>query len=107
MLRNAVTRAVPEADVVAVDDEHTLGQHESPHCVWLVNRVLDGGFSIDSGIELIRRTTGRNGNDPRCLLISNHRDAQEQAVAAGARPGFGKSELFDERTLELLRQTVA
>jgi len=58
----------------------------------LVNRVgdLDGA----SGLSLIRAIKA----DPALaetpvMLVSNLADAQAEAVAAGALPGFGKSEL--------------
>ena len=41
------------------------------------------------------------------LLISNHDDAQEQAIAAGARPGFGKSQIPEPETAEILRDVIA
>lgn len=58
----------------------------------LVNRVLDEDGS--SGLELV----GQIKADPDLaripvLLVSNYPDAQAQAVALGALPGFGKSEL--------------
>ena len=37
------------------------------------------------------------------MLVSNFEDAQAEATAAGAEPGFGKNDLFDERTGRLLR----
>ena len=38
------------------------------------------------------------------MLVSNLEDAQAQAVAAGAQPGFGKAALQKPRTIELLRE---
>ena len=40
------------------------------------------------------------------LLISNYVDAQEEAVAAGASRGFGKSALYDNGTAEALRAAI-
>jgi CheY-like chemotaxis protein len=58
----------------------------------LVNRVLDGDGS--PGIEVIRAIKA----DPELasvpvMLVSNYEDAQAEARAAGALPGFGKSDL--------------
>ena len=41
------------------------------------------------------------------MLISNLADAQAEAVAAGAQTGFGKSQLRDQATEQLLRQAMA
>jgi two-component system, chemotaxis family, chemotaxis protein CheY len=69
----------------------------------LVNRLFDADGA--SGIEWIRQVQA----DERLrkvpiLLVSNYADSQEEAVAAGARPGFGKSALHLPRTVELLGQ---
>jgi CheY-like chemotaxis protein len=68
----------------------------------LVNRIFD--IDGDSGLDLIRRLKA----DPELqavpvMLVSNFEDAQAQAVAAGAAPGFGKSALHAAPTLERLR----
>ena len=69
----------------------------------LVNRKLDRDGS--DGIELIRRLKSNGGNsEVPVMLVSNHPEYQEQAVAAGAEPGFGKAELSDPRVVERLRQ---
>lgn len=68
----------------------------------LVNRRLDRDDS--DGLEIIRQIKA----DPSlagipCMLISNYPDYQAKAQQAGAEPGFGKSDLYDPRTLENLR----
>lgn len=69
----------------------------------LINRefAADGG----SGIELIR-SLRETGVDVPLMLVSDHDDAQEEAVAAGAARGFGKSALSEPATLELIRSTA-
>lgn len=72
----------------------------------VVNRQFDGDG--DSGLDLIRRLK----NDPRfadvpVMLLSNYPEYQQQAVAAGALPGFGKSALRSRETLERVRQALA
>src|SRR5690349_2981112 len=57
----------------------------------LVNRVgdLDGA----SGLDLIRSLKADSTlADVPVMLVSNYDDAQSQAVALGALPGFGKSQ---------------
>ena len=90
LLASAARGAVPGAKVVAVPDQQRLDEAMATASLLLVNRVLDGGFEAESGIDLIRSLTKRNGAAPPALLISNYEDAQRDAEAAGARPGFGK-----------------
>ena len=105
MLRSAVKRLVPGSDIVTVNDEKKLAKHASSQSVLLVNRVLDGRFDTRSGIELIESLAAAD-DPPVAILISNRPDAQEQAVAAGARPGFGKSDLYAGSTAKILRDAV-
>jgi two-component system chemotaxis response regulator CheY len=77
-----------------------------PFALVLVNRVYDGDGS--SGMDLIRRMKG----DPTLqavpvMLVSNYEDAQEEAVAAGAAPGFGKSALYGPLVVERVRAFLA
>lgn len=64
----------------------------------LVNRVLDRDGS--SGLELIRRI--RAQAPVPVMLVSNYPDAQQEAVAEGALPGFGKAELRTPKAIEAL-----
>lgn len=72
----------------------------------LVNRVFDADGS--SGLELIRSIKGDSTDpSPPLMLVSNHPDAQDQAVALGALPGFGKAELSSPQTRERLAAALA
>ncbi len=67
----------------------------------LINRKLDRDSS--DGVELI----GRIRRDPQLadtpvMLISNFPEAQQDAIGAGAEPGFGKAQLDHPETLEKL-----
>jgi hypothetical protein len=106
MLKTAVSRAVPSAAIEIANEQASLEQYRNDHAVLLVNRVLDGSFSTDSGIDLIGELTKDDGA-PVCMLVSNFPEAQEEAVANGARPGFGKSQLYDERTSKMLREAAS
>ncbi len=99
-LRRFVQAHAPDVAVSDIDDAADLDDL-GPDTLLLVNRLLDGRFDADSGIDLIRAVAARAGA-PRCLLISNYADAQASAVAAGARPGFGKSELRDPAAAQRL-----
>jgi len=76
------------------------GQH--PYDLVLVNRVFDADGT--SGLEVIRAWIA----DPQVaqlpiMLVSNFDWAQQEAVEAGAQPGFGKQSLHSPETLEQLR----
>ena len=43
----------------------------------------------------------------KMMLVSNYPDAQAEAIAAGALPGFGKRELGSERVTKLLREALS
>jgi two-component system, chemotaxis family, chemotaxis protein CheY len=69
----------------------------------LVNRVFDHDGS--SGVDFVRRVKAEAGAVP-VMLVSNYDDAQEQAVEAGALPGFGKASLGDAEMLERVRAVL-
>ncbi len=71
----------------------------------VINRVLDHDGS--SGLDLV----GRIKADPQLagvpvMLVSNHEDAQREAVAQGALAGFGKAALGQPHTLARLRAAL-
>jgi len=93
-----------DAEVVraATADDALAALGEERFDLILVNRILPGEPS--SGIEWIRQVKAdAETADTPMMLVSNYPDAQEQAVAAGAAPGFGKAELGDKRTIDRLR----
>ena len=104
-LKAAVKRAVPGARIEKANDMNALRANLDAGAVLLVNRVLDGRFETGSGVELIQLLAG-TGDLPAAILISNHDDAQADAEAAGALPGFGKSQLGDEAAINLLRRAA-
>ena len=72
----------------------------------LVNRVSDADGS--SGLDLIRRIKADDALRPvPVMLVSNHADAQTQAAAAGAEPGFGKAALGQAAVLDRVRPFLA
>ncbi len=101
MLKTAVGRALPEATIVSVNDVDALGEYRTPEALLLVNRELDGRFHSQSGIDLISEIAQQT-HVAATMLISDLEDAQSEAVAAGAKPGFGKSQLYDKSTTDLL-----
>lgn len=107
-LRITVSRAARDAQVVAADDERELTQVLEAGRVelLLVNRQLDYGFLEENGAELIGRLRAKYPN-LKTMLVSNYEDAQAEAVAAGALPGFGKREIGTPRVTQLLQQALA
>lgn len=72
----------------------------------LVNRILDA--SGDSGLDVVRQIKqDPEFKDLPVMLISNYDDAQREAVAAGAEPGFGKASLGQPQMLARVRGWLA
>jgi CheY-like chemotaxis protein len=68
----------------------------------LVNRVFDANG--EAGLDLIRAVKADEAlRDVPVMLVSNYPEAQAEAVAAGALPGFGKAALHRPDTADLLR----
>lgn len=68
----------------------------------LVNRVFDANG--ESGLDLIRQVKADPDlEDVQIMLVSNYAETQEEAQSAGAAPGFGKAQLRERQTTELLR----
>ena len=90
-----VTAAATQAEALTRLEEETFA-------LVLVNRVLDADG--DSGVELIRRLKADDQlRTTPVLLVSNYADAQEEAVAAGAEQGFGKTALGRPEMLASVR----
>lgn len=72
----------------------------------LVNRVFDADG--DSGLKFIKRLkTEPMTKDIPVMLISNYADAQADAEAAGAAPGFGKRQIGKPQLVEHLKRFLA
>jgi len=106
-LKRTVKRALGNTATTAhVNDTAKLDKAINPDSVLLINRQLDGRFDTLNGIELIGQLN-QHDNPPAMLLISNFPDAQQQAVQAGALPGFGKSQLHEPATAVILKSAAA
>ncbi len=102
-----ISRALGQAFAAEVVPAATASQalsllRQGDFALVLVNRVLDADGA--SGLDLVRhiKSDEQLGRVP-VMLVSNFADAQEQAVAAGAEPGFGKAALHAAETLARLR----
>ncbi len=107
MLRSAITSMLPGAIVKSINDAGSLDAEVGTAALILVNRVLDGSFGDRTGNEkgglaLIASLASRGDHSARLMLVSNHADAQKQAVARGAMPGFGKSDLYSRVLRDVL-----
>lgn len=105
-IRRFVERHFP-ATVDAADtaDEAAAALDRQAYDLVLVNRVLD--LDGSDGLELIRRLRKCPQHaDLPLMLVSNYASYQRQAVAVGARAGFGKSQLGSPATLERLAEAL-
>lgn len=107
MLKSMVKRTLPDAKIVMINSEGDLQKHLPSLRVLLVNRILDGRFESEQGVDLIRSVAAQPESPPVSLLISNFADAQQDAEAAGAKRGFGKSELNSLTASERLQSAFA
>ncbi|MBL9118354.1 MAG: hypothetical protein JNL80_00390 [Phycisphaerae bacterium] len=105
MLRSVIAQVAPKAMVVRVTTGSQLAEHRCPQAIWLVNRVLDGDFDSDDGMELIANTSASPGA-PTLLLISNLPEAQTEAIRRGALLGFGKKALYADATKAALARAL-
>ncbi len=102
LLSDSLGSAVTEAD--SFEEALELLRRENFALV-LVNRILDANG--DSGLDFITRLKSDEAlRSVPVMLVSNYADAQRQAVAKGALPGFGKSALRQTSTLERLRSVL-
>jgi len=91
MLRRVVERVFPVADVAMVNDAVAAKAHAKRADLLLVNRTLEGDFDTGFGLDLIRELLRLPEHRAALMLISDLGEAQTQAKAVGAVPGFGKS----------------
>lgn len=95
-----------EVDAVSTVDQAFHAVRDGQFDLVLVNRVFDGNG--ESGLELIKRLQGHEETrGTPVMLVSNFPEAQEAAVAIGARPGFGKSALNGVETRERLASVLS
>ena len=101
-IRNLVQRHFG-AEVVRVhgSDDALAALRAGPFNLVVVNRKLDRDGS--DGLAIIRQVKADEQlRATPVMLITNYAEYQDQAVAAGAEQGFGKSELGDTRVVENL-----
>jgi two-component system, chemotaxis family, chemotaxis protein CheY len=106
-LRMTVGKAVKGASILIADDESDLNRFVAEGVdLVLLNRVLDYGFGVNLGTELIKRLRQDHPN-LKTMLVTNYPDVQAEAIRLGALPGFGKREMGSPKVTDLLRQALA
>ncbi len=102
-----ITRALRQAFGAEVEAAHSGPEaleklRHGAYALVLVNRVLDWDGS--SGVDVVRAVKEDEAlRQVPLMLVSNYPDAQDEAVAAGAEPGFGKAALGRPEMLERVR----
>lgn len=105
-LRITVGKAAPGVQVLAADDDASLGTVLGDGVdLLLLNRQLDYGFDESDGVSLLKRLR-RIYPELKAMLVSNYPEAQAAAVAEGALPGFGKRELGTPKVAGLIREAL-
>jgi hypothetical protein len=106
-LRMTVQKALGDAEILQAEDSQELNNALTNKHVDLIlfNRQLDYGFDSDQGVDVIRSVRLSHPN-AKTMLVSNYPEAQQEAVAAGALPGFGKRELGTPRVTQVLRNAL-
>ena len=104
MIRRLLTEHFDvQIDQVMFVNDALTRMREQPYALVLVNRLIfDDG---SQGIELLHqaKADAHLAKTP-VIMISNFAKAQDAAIAAGAKRGFGKSSLSDPKTTDLLAQ---
>ncbi len=102
-LQSSVMGFVPGAVMHRLNSMDELAAMMDKLSLLLVNRVLDGSFDSDSGIELIR---GLGEGSPPAMLISNFPESLEESVAAGAVMGYGKRGMRSQEAEKALKSAL-
>jgi len=87
-----------ELQSVDTAEEATKAVKDGQYDLIVVNRLFD--VNGESGIELIKKL--KPTVKAPMMLISNYPEYQQQAIAAGAVPGFGKKAVGKPALLEVV-----
>ncbi len=109
----SISRTLQQAFNAKVDGADThdqtlkaLTSQPGRYALVLINRVGDRDGA--SGLTLIQTLKANPAfTEVPVMLVSNYPDAQASAVAAGALPGFGKSDIGSTKLLDTLRPILA
>jgi two-component system chemotaxis response regulator CheY len=87
-------------------DDTLAALRAAPFDLVLVNRKLDQDYS--DGLRVIQAI--KSASDLRSIpvmMVTNYADHQQEAVDAGAEPGFGKLQLSDPKTVAQLQRFLS
>jgi two-component system, chemotaxis family, chemotaxis protein CheY len=105
-LRMTVNQAIKGATVLMADDDRELDEVLSAGVdLILFNRQLEYGFTDRSGAAVIGKLR-KIHPQVKMMLVSNYPEAQAEAVANGALPGFGKREIGSQKVVALLKEAL-
>lgn len=96
-------RLSAKVDGAATADDARKKLADKSYDLVLVNRIFAADGS--SGLDLIEEFV-RGASPAPVMLVSDRKDAQAAAMARGAVQGFGKAELDDPRTFDLIESTA-
>jgi DNA-binding NarL/FixJ family response regulator len=99
-----LSAGLPEVQVSRVNSEQDLKRCcEEGADLLLINRA-PVGFERE-GLDLVRELC-REGSQVKVMLVSDYSEAQEEAVAAGALRGFGKSKMGTKVLVDTVRKAL-
>jgi len=102
-LQSSIMGFVPGANIVKIQSAEELAAQMPGLSLLVVNRVLDGRFASESGIELIR---GLGDDAPPAMLISNFPESLAESVEAGAVMGYGKKKMRSDEAETALKNAL-
>lgn len=102
-LQSSIMGFVPGAEIVKIQSAEELAAKMPELSLLVVNRVLDGRFASESGIELIR---GLGDDAPPAMLISNFPESLAESVEAGAVMGYGKKKMRSDEAETALKNAL-
>lgn len=103
-LKDELSKALPGTAVERINTESDLKSAVGDGADLLLINREPVGFE-EEGLDIIKRIKSKNP-DCKVMLVSDHDDAQQQAVKAGALPGFGKSEMGSPRLAEHVKNAL-
>ncbi len=102
----AVSSAAPGTLITMADSDRELAQAiTSGTDLLMLNRQLEFGFAQGDGVAVLRQIKQQHPAQ-RVLMVSNYPETQEEALAAGALPGFGKREIGTEKVKQRIREAL-
>jgi DNA-binding NarL/FixJ family response regulator len=104
-LQREISASLPGVDVRRVNSPADLEQSCRDNAALLLVNREPVGFDED-GIDIVRRVV-ESCPDTKVMLISDHDDAQQAAVRAGALPGFGKRLMGTPELGKAVQQALA